>query len=356
VPYSSQLADLDSRARLSETRTVNVRRLGGDRRCELCPFFAASGPKMLRHHVANAHVISSHYCPAGRKTLSIVYALHDADCAAGTRGGDYLRRAALAVRQSLLPGPSSLRLDIDRCMVLLLQSSGPTYVSSDVVVLRRDLRRVGYVYYDKGMAEALLREALLSRGRVRTLLQRIMLSATLQGSELVSLYSSRVTVWLKVLEDVLSAPHVVELQKGLTDFLFRADEYVHVSMDATVRIVRRIRGQRDLLMSTKARNMAPIGDAEAKRRVLTVLGVTGTPLATLLVAREATQHITASLYQSFTEEQRLAVRSISVDNPSRELLRGLQEVFPNLAVLATDPVHICMSYEQAEPSLPVPVL
>jgi len=172
---------------LSETKTVNVRRLGGDRRCELCPLFAASGPKMLRHHVANAHVISSHYCPAGRKTLSIVYALHDADCAAGTRGGDYLRRAALAVRQSLLPGPSSLRLDIDRCMVLLLQSSGPTYVSSDVVVLRRDLRRVGYVYYDKGMAETLLREALLSRGRVRTLLPRIMLSATLQGSELVNL-------------------------------------------------------------------------------------------------------------------------------------------------------------------------
>ena len=148
-------------------------------------------------------------------------------------------------------------------------------------------------------------------------------------------------------------------------------EFSHIAIDATIRILRRARGQADYRASPETRASAPIPDADAKRRILSVLGRTSTVLASLLVKDEvgfrkvvvfigsdnysvlqhrcccsfiscfliqcpsvasfivlqqATPSIAAALAAEFNLAQREQVRSLATDQPSAALLSGLQEV------------------------------
>ena len=71
------------------------------------------------------------------------------------------------------------------------------------------------------------------------------------------------------------------------DDCFDNDEFSHIAIDATIRILRRVRGQADYRASADVRAAAPIPDVDAKRRILTVLGRTSTVLMFSLVKDEA---------------------------------------------------------------------
>ena len=157
------------------TRKVFLRSSGDDigRRCRLCPFRRFRLVKELRLHVSGEHVARVHYAAAGRKSLGVVYALHDNDALRGDLRGSYLQRAAEHLRSSVVPPPPSGRTRIDRCLILILSASGAHYGSADAAPQRCDLRRVSNVYFDRSFAELLFREAVIARGRVRRLLPTV---------------------------------------------------------------------------------------------------------------------------------------------------------------------------------------
>jgi hypothetical protein len=166
------------------------------------------------------------------------------------------------------------------------------------------------------------------------------------GSELASLLPVRIGFWLKVLEAVYEMPPARSLRSSLQDFLAATGEYSHVTVDGTVRVLRRVRGQQDYRCGPEARNSAPIPDTHAKRRVLTILGRSSAPLAFALLPDEGASSVTDAFKQAFTSAQRELVRSVCVDCPSGHLRESLAAVLPNLTILSLDPVHICMVYEQ----------
>ena len=68
--------------------------LSGERfRCCLCPFLTLESQKALRQHLDRDHAASTYFCAAGRKMLSVVYAIFDRDRVSGAEQGRYLARA-----------------------------------------------------------------------------------------------------------------------------------------------------------------------------------------------------------------------------------------------------------------------
>ena len=52
-------------------------------------------------------------------------------------------------------------------------------------------------------------------------------------------------------------------------------EFEHISLDGTLRVIRKVVGQADYRAETAVRNAAPLPDRVAHRKVLTVVGRSG---------------------------------------------------------------------------------
>ena len=168
-----------------------------------------------------------------------------------------------------------------------------------------------------------------------------------RGSELVSMLPGTVEHWLKLVEDVHRSPYVVDLQRALLDEAHEHGEFEHITMDATLRIVRRIKGQADYRSPKDVRDVAPIPDADAKRRVLTVLGRTSCVIGMDLVKDEASPEIAAALGSELPQHYRAQTLSVSTDQPTERLFTSLKTVLVNFRFLALDPVHLAIVYEQS---------
>ena len=70
------------------------------------------------------------------------------------------------------------------------------------------------------------------------------------------------------------------------------EEFVHLSIDATLRCVTRAKGQAHYRSSPAVRASAPITDEDALRRVLTIRGRTGATLGMHLARSESAADIT----------------------------------------------------------------
>lgn len=91
------------------------------------------------------------------------------------------------------------------------------------------------------------------------------------------------------------SPAFTGLQLDLLKECYNHTEFRHLSMDATIRILRRVPGQADYRSSAEIRSAAPIPDHEAKRRVLTVLGRTSAVLGMIVVGDESSTAIADAL-------------------------------------------------------------
>ena len=168
----------------------------------------------------------------------------------------------------------------------------------------------GYSYYARCSAELLLREALVLHGRARTLMPRVAHVLASQGSELVSMLPSDVVHWLKLLEDVCGSPYARGVHRDLVSQCDAHNESEHLSIAATIRVVRRVKGQADYRCSCASRNEAPVPDAEASRRVLTLVGRTGAPLAMTPVKDEASPEVARALSEEFHDKSLAHVASL----------------------------------------------
>ena len=315
--------------------------------CRLCPFRSFANPRLLRGHVNKRHTAKTWFVASGTKQRNVVFALFDADRLKRTTEGHFLARSAALMRSSIIPPLSGAANFINPDIVLVLDSSGPEYRNKAALAQSQDCRRVGYTYYTRSFADLVLRESLQHHGRVRTMIPRICACLMACGSEVVSLLPRRVDTWLKLIEDVFNSAYVTGLQAARLDECCERGEFDHVSLDATIRIVRRMKGQADYRSSKATRNAAPVPDAQAKRRVLTVVGRTGAALGMHLVPDEGGPAIAESLRQAFSEVWSASVQSVASDQPTARLYLHLKQVFTNIKYLSLDPVHLPIVYEYA---------
>lgn len=314
--------------------------------CVLCPEGAYSSCTLLLDHVREDHVPDKYFSACGRKILNMVYAIFDNDRFAERRPENLLRRAARLLRDMLTTPSNQLRRSLDRQLVLLLTGKGPCYIERVVVVSREDVLRVGHFYMDRAFADMILQQALLQHGRVRPLIDAVMFQLLQRQCLTTGLLPRRLTAWLRILEAVADSPPVVHVRNNQLAQCLAEGDYRHLTMDATFRLLRRVRGQARFNQGARSRSTAVVPDAEAKHRLLTILGVASTPLGVYAVRNEATASIVEVLVREWTMEQRAAVLSVTVDNPSKSLVDGLRGCMPNLRVVCLDPPHLAFKYEQ----------
>jgi len=136
------------------------------KRCPLCPFRCLSTWAHWDRHLSSYHDAAHQYCCNGTKQLRIVVALFDRDAAGARSGGDYLRRSADILRNTVLPPLACARNDIDRHIRLVFTGDGPVYHNLQTIEADQNLRRVGNRYYTCSFATMIYRELLLYDGKV----------------------------------------------------------------------------------------------------------------------------------------------------------------------------------------------
>ncbi len=116
-------------------------------------------------------------------------------------------------------------------------------------------------------------------------------------------------------------------------------------MDATIRIMRRVKGQADYRASKEKRADAPIPAAKAWRRVLTVCGRTGAVVGLPLIQNEGSIEIARALCEIMDPTQRAQVIACSLDSCSNELYETLKKIFVNLEYMILGSVHPAIVWE-----------
>jgi len=140
------------------------------------------------------------------------------------------------------------------------------------------------------------------------------------------------------MEYLLRAPFIQKLKTGVLQFALGSGEFGHISMDATIRLLRRVRGQADYLDSAIARANVPIPDDASKRRILTLMGRAGATLGLPVVKDESSEAIAQALVDTWPIEHRMQVKTVRSDNPGVLLERTLRSVLPSLQFLAKDAI------------------
>ena len=163
-----------------------------------------------------------------------------------------------------------------------------------------------------------------------------------------NLFPTHTQHWWPMVEDVFSLQAVQNLLASIHLTLHSSNEYLCISIDATLKVAMSIKGQASYRSSAAVRNQACFGDDEALRRVLTVRGRTGAVLAMQLIKGEDAIEVASALEHALPAFGRTQVRYVMSDSPTVKLLRALQKVFPNLHGLALDPVHLAIVYEYAQ--------
>ena len=126
-----------------------------------------------------------------------------------------------------------------------------------------------------------------------------------------------------------------------------AFEFQHISMDGTLRVLRRVKGQVDYQASAVEKEAQVLPEHEAKRKILTIMGSSGTCLGLPLVRDEGPEDIATALRHMWPPEYLQSIVSVNTDAPSKELWRSLSAIMPALLVISLDPVHLAINYETA---------
>jgi len=326
---------------------ITKRKFAGPFACPHCPARVFGSKRSLCNHFSVNHEPEDNFVASGTKQVNVIQALFDNDRLTRREQADYLRRSADFMRRTIQPPLECSRNLIDRDIVMVLDHDGPRYCNRSAIVQSARHRRIGYTYYSKTFADLLMREAILHHGKGKTMIARICVIMVERGCEVISLLPTHTRQWLGILEDVFRSPFVVALHERLFAECVHYGELQHISIDGTIRIVRRIKGQADYRCSAAVRNACPIPDDSAKRRVISITGRAGSVLGLHLVKDETGPVIAALLEGQWGDVHRRHIISVCTDAPSRSLYHELKSVAPNLEYLALDPVHLPIVYEHA---------
>ena len=138
------------------------------------------------------------------------------------------------------------------------------------------------------------------------------------------------------------------LKRSMMMSLESNQEFMCLSIDATLKVCMAVEGQANYRASAVVRNVACFDDAHALRRVLTVRGRTGAVVGIVPVSAEDAPEIKECLTRLLSASALSQVRYLATDNPSPKLFRELKGICPNLSCLSLDPVHLAIVYEYAQ--------
>lgn len=229
--------------------------------CPFCPKREFSqlkirGSKWIRHHIENAHcgcvrdtATAKDFVASGSKQFQLIRALYDQQISAHGTPSGLLQKSAKLMRSwiddsSVVPEGMAVETAVDRKLALCLTGDGPKYLCAEFAKTSGSFRSVGYFYYDQAFATIFFSEMLRHKGKAKTIATSLMSFFLANGCQVVFLLPRKAsTVYLKLMEDIMSSPVVEAWRTKLIGECLRHKEFVHLSMDATVRIAMRIKGQ-----------------------------------------------------------------------------------------------------------------
>ncbi len=174
---------------------------------------------------------------------------------------------------------------------------------------------------------------------------RCHMQAIASGNVLSTLHPTGSRHWLPLLEDIASSPAFDNKLRSMNAYLEDRDEWHYISMDATMKVCLKLKGQAAHRMSKAVREAAPFGDDFAWRRLLTVRGRTGAVLLLHPLQDESAERIAEALSENFTEAQLAMIVHIATDSPSEKLYTELRRICTSLSSVMLDPVHLAIVYE-----------
>ncbi|CAJ1377905.1 unnamed protein product [Effrenium voratum] len=313
-------------------------------RCPLCPFRAFAKLTRVSQHIAKYHTVKVQFCPSGTKQVKLLLALYDEDCMRGKDGQNYLQRSSDTLRQTVAPSLLSSRTDIDKFIRIVFTAAGPVYRNLDALTDGEPLRRVRNIYYTRCFAHLVVREMLLCNAKVRAMIPRVTQEAVARNCLTTSLLPSNVKDWWPIVEDIFTSPRLSDRKDSLLQEAVQHEEFVAISIDATMRCCLSILGQCHPRAPQADRLQAAFDDAAAKRKVLTVRGRTNAVLLLHAVPSEAAEVIVTALAE-LPAHALAQIQFIASDSPSSALARQLRRVCPNLVMLSLDPVHLAFAWE-----------
>ena len=345
------------------------RPVNGRHQCPGCPFRSFKERRRLRTHLDKYHVAKNQYVTSGTKQLKIILALYDHAASSQQAPTNLLRKSASLIRETVKPPlPASNNL-IDKQIRLLYDSDGPRYVNLSQLDEELHVRRVRNRYYTKAFGDLILKEAVhcYAQARscntgvhdnikcrlssptnvmqVRTMETRLHIAAIAAGSTVSTLNPTGARHWLPILEDVAYSPAMEQKINDMNAYLEDGDEWHYVSIDATMKVCLKLKGQAPHRMSKDVRDAAPFGDDFAWRRLLTVRGRTGAVLLLYPLQDESAARIVEAFSLNFTQSQLAAIVHVASDSPSEKLYSELGVICPSLKSLMLDPVHLAIVYE-----------
>ena len=127
-----------------------------------------------------------------------------------------------------------------------------------------------YTYYNERFAAALFREAVTHHGRYWNVRQAFVRRACEAQNSLWRLLPVRFSKWAELLEDLFTSPRVIQDVNNMLAACLARSEFLHLTVDATIRCARRVKGQADYRASKAKRESALFGDKDAFRRIVCV--------------------------------------------------------------------------------------
>ncbi|CAE6972000.1 unnamed protein product [Symbiodinium sp. CCMP2592] len=289
-----------------------------------CPFCPLRCWDKTRHGRVTAHVREYHsarkqFVASGTKQLKVIIALHDDDQCRRQPAGNYLRRSATLLSQSLDDTISTQHVLLDKKIRLVLTQDGPQYWSLQAVQ-RGELRRV-YALHARLLA--------IFPGATSSLLPR------------------HANHWWPMIEDIFLSDRVRSFERKLETELVQHQEFEVISMDATLRCCLPVMGQAHPRASREVKSQAVFHGDSALTRVVTCRGRTNAVLMLAATTTDETDILVKAMAEKLPTAGLQQVRCMSVDNPSAKLWKGLRCICPNLQILCLDPVHLAMTCEYA---------
>ncbi len=251
------------------------------------------------------------------------------------------------MRRTITPSLTALHMNIDKLIRLVYTDKGPVYMNLESMRKSVYVRRVRNLYYTKGFAEVVFREALLHNAKFTGVWKRLHVRAYENGNELGSLFTSHTKCWFPIIDDIFSSSAVTDLHARLLHEAADHDEGEYVSIDATVRCCFNVMGQASYRSSKEVRAQAAFNDADSKRCVLTVRGRTSAVLGMYAIASEKSEAVRNSMGSGLPLVVRNQIKHIACDDPSKALLNQLKQICRNLSTMSLDPTHLAIVYEYA---------
>jgi hypothetical protein len=276
-------------------------------------------------------------------------ALFNFDQVRNIDGTDYLYRSAVAMRQGSTVCSLPVRHEEISKRVLVHDKSGPVFMMAKGIVKRADVLQVRpRLYVTRGFCQLYCRFLLKESGKIQIAIRRVMEEMISSGSDLIFLLPSRQnSFWLAVAELICTSSGWESARCTLLNTYVAHKGLTHITVDGSVRMLRNLIGQGDLLSSFNHTYL--VRDPEAQRRIITVIGRQGQPVIVDTTDSEHSKLIAALITNRLSAEHKKQIITATFDTCSKKLCRPLTDkgVLCNLMVMMLCTVHISMKYEQA---------